>query len=198
MDADGSRIEIGFQRANGSIGEKFEIYRSLEGVGAAKGPVGSFSMKKLFPQAEQKKLTSAMSPSQLSSEKKKRGSGHKNIHIAKSQVAFNQDEYVRLINNEDMPSQVSGSKGGNNESGILNVLGGGTDADIRLHSLVGQALKQKEAMIKVLEDQLNAERLRREEITSKFRDQLSEFEAERDALERLRKASNQLEKKHTH
>ena len=86
-------------------------------------------------------------------------------------MAFNQDEYVRLINNEEMPSQISGSKGGHpNESGILNVLGGGTDADIRLHSLVGQALKQKEAMIKVLEDQLNAERIRREEITHKFRD----------------------------
>jgi hypothetical protein len=53
-------------------------------------------------------------------------------------------------------------------------------------------------MIKVLEDQLNAERIRREEITHKFKDQLSEFEAERDALERLRKASNQLEKKQSH
>jgi hypothetical protein len=102
-----------------------------------------------------------------------------------------------MINNEEMPSQIS--KGGaQNESGILNVIGGGTDADIRLHSLVGQALKQKEAMIKVLEDQLNAERIRREEITHKFKDQLYEFEAERDALERLRKASNQLEKKQSH
>lgn len=53
-------------------------------------------------------------------------------------------------------------------------------------------------MIKVLEDQLNAERQRREAITNKFREQLSEFEAERDALERLRKASNHLEKKQTH
>jgi hypothetical protein len=41
-----------------------------------------------------------------------------------------------MINNEEMPSQIS--KGGaQNESGILNVIGGGTDADIRLHSLVG-------------------------------------------------------------
>lgn len=72
---------------------------------------------------------------------KKRGSGHKNIQIAKSQVAFNQDEYLRLLNNEgEQPSQISGSKGAGNESGILNVLSGGTDADIRLHSLVGQAL----------------------------------------------------------
>jgi hypothetical protein len=43
---------------------------------------------------------------------------------------------VRLMNNEEMPSQISGSKGAN-ESGILNVIGGGTEADIRLHSLVG-------------------------------------------------------------
>ena len=86
VEADGSRIEVGYQRANGSIGEKFEIYRSLEGVASsaqAKGPLGSFSMKKLFPQAEQKKLTSAMSPSQVSSEKKKRGPKN-NIQIAKS------------------------------------------------------------------------------------------------------------------
>jgi hypothetical protein len=37
-----------------------------------------------------------------SSEKKKK-LGH-NIQIAKSQVAFNQDQYVRLINNEELPS----------------------------------------------------------------------------------------------
>ena len=49
VDTDGSRIEVGYQRANGSVGEKFEIYRSLEGVTGAKAPVGSFSMKKLFP-----------------------------------------------------------------------------------------------------------------------------------------------------
>ena len=66
---------------------------------------------------------------------------------------------------------------------------------MKLHSLVGQALQQKEAMIKVLEDQLAQERLRREAVTSKFRDQLAEFEAERDALERIRKAANVLEKK---
>ena len=99
VDADGSRIEVGYQRANGSISEKFEIYRSLEGVGGNKG-TGSFSMKKLFPQAEQKKLTSALSPG--SSEKKKKLG--QNIQIAKSQVAFNQDQYVRLINNEELPS----------------------------------------------------------------------------------------------
>ena len=66
---------------------------------------------------------------------------------------------------------------------------------MKLHNLVGQALQQKEAMIKVLEDQLNQEKLRREAITNKFRDQLSEFEQERDALEKLRKASNLLEKR---
>lgn len=45
----------------------------------------------------------------------------------------------------------------------------GTETDMRLHHLVGQALQQKEAMIKVLEEQLNAERHRRDEITNKFR-----------------------------
>jgi hypothetical protein len=41
---------------------------------------------------------------------------------------------------------------------------------MKLHSLVGQALQQKEAMIKVLEEQLNAERQRREAITNKFKE----------------------------
>ena len=50
-------------------------------------------------------------------------------------------------------------------------------------------------MIKVLEDQLNAEKQRREELTSKFKEQLSEFESERDSLEKLRKASNLMEKR---
>jgi hypothetical protein len=71
----------------------------------------------------------------------------------------------------------------------------GTETDMKLQHLVGQALQQKEAMIKVLEEQLNAERQRREDITSKFRQQLTEFEQERDAVEKLRKASNYLEKK---
>ena len=71
----------------------------------------------------------------------------------------------------------------------------GTETDMKLHHLVGQALQQKEAMIRVLEEQLNAERQRREEITNKFRTQLAEFEQERDAVERLRRASNMLERK---
>jgi hypothetical protein len=50
----------------------------------------------------------------------------------------------------------SGSKKGL-DSAIMNALGG-CEADVKLHSLVGQALSQKEAMIKVLEDQLNAEK----------------------------------------
>lgn len=66
---------------------------------------------------------------------------------------------------------------------------------MKLHQLVGQALNQKEAMIKVLEEQLQAEKARREALTAKFRDQISEFEAERDAIERIRRASNMLEKK---
>ena len=66
---------------------------------------------------------------------------------------------------------------------------------MKLHQLVGQALTQKEAMIKVLEEQLQAERQRREAITSKFREQISEFEQEREMLERLRKASNIMEKR---
>jgi hypothetical protein len=37
--------------------------------------------------------------------------------------------------------------------------------------------------------------MRREEMTSKFKDQLREFESERDALERIKKASNDMEKK---
>ena len=51
-------------------------------------------------------------------------------------------------------------------------------------------------MIKVLEAQLEAERKRREEVQERFKSQLKEFEEERDALERIRKASNALEKKH--
>ena len=66
---------------------------------------------------------------------------------------------------------------------------------MRLHQLVGQALNQKEAMIKVLEEQLQAERQRREALAEKFKEQIAEFEQERDALERLRRASNMLEKK---
>lgn len=50
-------------------------------------------------------------------------------------------------------------------------------------------------MIKVLEDQLSQEKLRRESMAAKFRQQLDEFERERDALEKLRKASNQMERK---
>ena len=50
-------------------------------------------------------------------------------------------------------------------------------------------------MIKVLEEQLQAERQRREALTQKFKEQISEFEQEREALERLRRASNILEKK---
>ena len=67
--------------------------------------------------------------------------------------------------------------------------------DMKLHQLVGQALSQKESMIKVLEEQLIAEQMRREALTLKFKDQIAEFEAERDALEKLRRASNLLEKK---
>lgn len=72
----------------------------------------------------------------------------------------------------------------------------GTNVDVKLNSLVSQALQQKEAMIKVLEAQLEAERKRREEVQERFKSQLKEFEEERDALERIRKASNALEKKH--
>jgi hypothetical protein len=50
-------------------------------------------------------------------------------------------------------------------------------------------------MIKVLEEQLLAERQRREALTTKFREQITEFEQEREALERIRRASNLLEKK---
>lgn len=72
----------------------------------------------------------------------------------------------------------------------------GNNVDIKLNSLVSQALQQKEAMIKVLEAQLEAERKRREEVQERFKNQLKEFEEEREALERIRKASNALEKKH--
>ena len=51
-------------------------------------------------------------------------------------------------------------------------------------------------MIKVLEEQLQAEKQRREALTQNFKEQIQEFEQERDALERLRRASNLLEKKH--
>jgi|LauGreDrversion4_2_1035121.scaffolds.fasta_scaffold21589_3 hypothetical protein len=37
--------------------------------------------------------------------------------------------------------------------------------------------------------------MRREALTQKFKDQIAEFEQEREALERLRRASNMLEKK---
>lgn len=50
-------------------------------------------------------------------------------------------------------------------------------------------------MIKVLEEQLQAERQRREALTQKFKEQITEFEQEREALERIRRASNLLEKK---
>jgi outer membrane protein assembly factor BamD (BamD/ComL family) len=61
--------------------------------------------------------------------------------------------------------------------------------------LVGEALSHKESMIKVLEEQLQAERARREAVTNRFKEQIAEFENERNALERLRRASNILEKK---
>jgi outer membrane protein assembly factor BamD (BamD/ComL family) len=60
---------------------------------------------------------------------------------------------------------------------------------------VGEALSHKESMIKVLEEQLQAERARREAVTNRFKEQIAEFENERNALERLRRASNILEKK---
>ena len=50
-------------------------------------------------------------------------------------------------------------------------------------------------MIKVLEEQLRAEQMRRDALTQKFKEQIAEFEQERDALEKLRRASNLLEKK---
>ena len=50
-------------------------------------------------------------------------------------------------------------------------------------------------MIKALEDQLQAEKSRREELAERFKQQLAEFEAERDAIEKLRLASNNLEKR---
>ncbi len=49
-------------------------------------------------------------------------------------------------------------------------------------------------MIQTLEQQLERERLRREEMTNKFRDQVNEFEYERDAIEKLRKASSEMQK----
>jgi hypothetical protein len=55
-------------------------------------------------------------------------------------------------------------------------------------------MKQKEVMIQTLEQQLERERLRREEMTNKFRDQVNEFEYERDAIEKLRKASSEMQK----
>jgi hypothetical protein len=67
---------------------------------------------------------------------------------------------------------------------------------MRLNTLVSQALQQKEAMIKVLEGQLEEEKRRREEVQVRFRKQLEDIEEERNALERIRRASERMEKKH--
>lgn len=74
-------------------------------------------------------------------------------------------------------------------------MAGHNSADLKLNSLVSQALTQKETMIKVLEEQLALERKRREEVTASFKQQLAEFESERDALEDIRKAANAMERR---
>ena len=51
-------------------------------------------------------------------------------------------------------------------------------------------------MIKVLEGQLEEEKRRREEVQVRFRKQLEDIEEERNALERIRRASERMEKKH--
>lgn len=61
--------------------------------------------------------------------------------------------------------------------------------DTRIKNLVGEALTSKEAMIRALEEELDKEKLRRNELSNKFKTQLQEFEEERDALERIRYAS---------
>jgi arginine deiminase len=75
------------------------------------------------------------------------------------------------------------------------LLKAGNQVDLKLHQLVGEALSQKETMIRVLEQQLQAEKQRREDIAEQFKRQLEEFEAERQAIEKLRQSSNKMEKR---
>lgn len=57
-------------------------------------------------------------------------------------------------------------------------------------------MNTKEDMIKKLEEELEREKKRREEMAMRFRKEVEEFESERDALERIRAASMKMEKRH--
>ena len=77
----------------------------------------------------------------------------------------------------------------------FNSLAQNNELDYRMHQLVGQNLESKETMIRALEEQLNRERSVQKEMTEKFRQQLDDLEKEKEALAKIRKASQQMERK---
>ena len=105
--------------------------------------------------ADQKKLKQAtLSPPRgTSSPSKPAGSAKSTLRIAPSEVALNPHDMFRRPESSKTESQeASFSLPQALEQSLAKQ---GTQIDMKLHHLVGQALQQKEAMIKVLEDQLD-------------------------------------------
>lgn len=84
------KMEIGYVRADGQVGSKFQMYNKLEGLATPSQPkTSNYSIKKtLFPMAEQsqKKLMSTVSPT---SGEKRSPSAKRTIQIEPSHVALN-------------------------------------------------------------------------------------------------------------
>ena len=68
-------------------------------------------------------------------------------------------------------------------------------ADAKMSALMGQALEQKESIIKALQDELSKERSRRREMGRDYSTQIKEFEKDKKAIEVLKKKSEKLELK---
>ena len=59
--------------------------------------------------------------------------------------------------------------------------------------MIGEALSQKEGLIEELEKELAVERTRREQMNSRFEQQMKDFTAEQRAVQGIRKANKEME-----
>lgn len=153
-DRAGGKTTIGFTKPNGLVGSKFEIYKSIEAIKQEQEGKTNYASKQfkelqksLTTSNSKKQLKPAFSPEQLSDKKRPGGK----VFIERPQEAREQLKSLA-------------------EESQAVLMKAGTEVDMRLHQLVGQALQQKEAMVKLLEQQLSQERAQREAMAQRFRD----------------------------
>ncbi len=64
---------------------------------------------------------------------------------------------------------------------------------MKVNSMIGEALKQKEGLIEELEKELALEQTRREQMNKRFEQTMADFTSEKKAVENIRKANKEME-----